>query len=333
MQTLDRIGRRLKLRDLNIFVVTVKERSMSKAATVLAVSQPAISKAIADMERSLGAPLLDRTSHGVEPTLYGRALLTRAFAVFDELRHCVEDIDLLLDPTIGEVRLGCTEPLAAGLVPHTIEAINRQHPRISFQVLEAGFATLQRQLRDREIEVLLGRAPAAVSDEDLVSEVLFEDRLLVVAGSSNKWLRRSRIDFSELLTEPWVLPQRGTIAASLVDEAFRSLGFAPPTAIGSASMAFNIHLLAGGRFLSLLPQSMVHFSAKRLPLHVLEVDLPLRLRPLLIVTLKNRALSSPALLFIQRVRSAIELLTTTATAEGSTRKAVPKRRARSRTSK
>lgn len=332
MQVLDRIGRRLKLRDLNIFVVTVKERSMSKAATVLAVSQPAISKAIADIERTLGAPLLDRTSHGVEPTLYGQALLKRAFAVFDELRHCVKDIDSLLDPTIGEVRIGCTEPLAAGLVPHTIEAISHQHPRISFQVREAGFATLQSHLRDRDIELLVGRAPAAVSDDDLVSEVLFEDRLLVVTGSSNKWLRRSSINFSELLSEPWVLPQRDTIAASLVDEAFGSAGFTTPSAIGSASMAFNIQLLAGGRFLSLLPESMVHFSAMRLPLRVLDVDLPLRLRPILLVALKNRALSQPASLFIQSVRSNLRLLTSKAGAKRPERPAVGKARARSRRS-
>ena len=73
MQLSERIGRRLKLRDLNIFLVVASERSMSKAGgSACGVSQPAISKAIADMEYVLGAPLLDRGPRGVEPTLYGR---------------------------------------------------------------------------------------------------------------------------------------------------------------------------------------------------------------------------------------------------------------------
>src|SRR5437879_2239013 len=98
MQLTDRIGRRLKLRDLNIFLAVAKERSMSRAAAALAVSQPAVSKSIADIEHTLGAPLLDRTPYGVEPTPYGLALINRANAVFDELKHSIKDIEALLDP-------------------------------------------------------------------------------------------------------------------------------------------------------------------------------------------------------------------------------------------
>ena len=99
MQLSERIGRRLKLRDLNIFLIVAKERSMSKAATQLAVAQPAISKAIADIEYTLGAPLFDRGSRGVEPTLYGRALIRRSVAIFDELRQSVKDIEFSARPS------------------------------------------------------------------------------------------------------------------------------------------------------------------------------------------------------------------------------------------
>jgi hypothetical protein len=88
-------------------------------------------------------PLLDRTPRGIEPTLYGRILIKRGIAVFDELRHTISDIESLLDPTAGEARIGCTEPLAAGIVPHVVDALNRRHPRMSFQVLEAGFVALE----------------------------------------------------------------------------------------------------------------------------------------------------------------------------------------------
>src|SRR5215471_15884125 len=132
MQLSDRIGRRLKLRDLNIFLAVVKEGSMSKAATTLAMSQPSVSKSIADIEHTLGAPLLDRTPYGVEPTPYGQALIKRSTAAFDELRQSVKDIESLLDPTAGEVRLGSTSPMAGGIVGAVIERLSVRYRRLSF---------------------------------------------------------------------------------------------------------------------------------------------------------------------------------------------------------
>ena len=82
-----RIGRRLKLRDLNILLAVVEAGSMAKAAKQLAISQPAISRAVADMEHALGVQLLDRSPQGIEPTRYGQALLKRSTAIFDELKH------------------------------------------------------------------------------------------------------------------------------------------------------------------------------------------------------------------------------------------------------
>jgi len=105
MQPSDRIGRRLSLRDLNLLLVVIEKRSMSKAAAELAISQPVVSKAIANMERTLGVPLLDRSPTGIEPTPYGRTIAKRGVAAFDELRQGVEDIESLLDPTAGEERL------------------------------------------------------------------------------------------------------------------------------------------------------------------------------------------------------------------------------------
>ena len=83
----DVIVHRLKLRDLRILLAVTQAGSMAKAATLLATSQPAVSRAIADMEATLGVALLERSSQGVQPTPYGDALIKRGVAVFDELRH------------------------------------------------------------------------------------------------------------------------------------------------------------------------------------------------------------------------------------------------------
>lgn len=113
MRWSDRLGRRIRLRDLHIFQAAAEAGSMAKAATELAISQPAVSYAIAEMERILRGPLLDRTSQGVAPTTYGRALLDRSIIVFNELRQGINEIECLADPAVGEVRVGTTPPMSA----------------------------------------------------------------------------------------------------------------------------------------------------------------------------------------------------------------------------
>ena len=105
MEWTDRIGRRIKLRDLHIALVEMQTGSMLKAAEHLAISQPVVSKVIADLEHALGVRLFDRSRRGVEPMLAGRALLNCARAAFDELRQGVKEVEFLTDPTAGELRI------------------------------------------------------------------------------------------------------------------------------------------------------------------------------------------------------------------------------------
>ena len=123
-----RIGRRIGVRDLHVFATVVHWGSMAKAAQQLNVTQPAVSKAIGDLEHTLGVRLLDRRPQGVEPTMYGRALLKRSLTVFDDLRASANEIEYFADPTTGELRIGVTEPQAA-LVAAIIKRMSREHPR------------------------------------------------------------------------------------------------------------------------------------------------------------------------------------------------------------
>src|SRR5947209_5426085 len=106
MQWPDRIGRRLKLRDVHVLATVVEQGSMARAAQRLSISQPVISKAIAELEHTLGVRLLDRNRHGVELTAYGKALLDSGLAAFDELRRGVQKMEFRADPNAGEVRIG-----------------------------------------------------------------------------------------------------------------------------------------------------------------------------------------------------------------------------------
>src|SRR5437660_1770402 len=131
-----RIGRRLRLRDLHVLSVVAQFRSMAKAAAHLRVTQPAVSKAIGDLEAAVGARLLDRGPHGVEPTVYGRALLKCELAVFDELKQAIRNIEQLADPTSGELRIGCQGMLASAVLTPMIAQMAERYPGIDFHVTQ-----------------------------------------------------------------------------------------------------------------------------------------------------------------------------------------------------
>jgi DNA-binding transcriptional LysR family regulator len=304
MQWEDRIGRRLKLRDLHILFAVMQWGSMAKAARHLAVSQPVVSASIADLEQALGVRLLDRSRRGVEPTIYGRALLNHGLAAFDALRQGVKEIEFLADPTVGELRIGCPEWIAAGLLPVIIDRLSQRHPRVVFHVDQTITAAPQfRELRQRSLDLVLGRIAAPFVEQDLHADVLYQEQLRVIAGARSPWVRRRKIALSELVDEAWLFTPPNELPGLLVAEAFRSNGLKlPQPRVVSFSVHLRNRLLATGRYLSVIPASLLHFTDFPSPLKVLPVKLGIQPRPVAIVTLKDRTLGPIAKLFIDCAR-------------------------------
>src|SRR5579862_2093314 len=310
MDWADRIGRRLKLRDLHILLAVIQQGSMGRAAAQLSVSQPVISKAIADMEHVLGVRLLDRTAHGAEPTLYGNALLKWAVIVFDDLRQSVKEIEFLSDPTAGQLRVGTTEAMSGGLLPAIIERLSRRHPAIAFEVIQTPATVAQYQeLRDRKVELILGRMPARKIDDDVEVDVLFDEEVCVVAGLRSTWRRRRRIGLADLMAEPWCMPPLDTIQGLLIANAFQAQGLElPATRVSTISLQLHTSLLSTGRYLATLPSSVLRFSGKKIPARILPVEFRPQPWPVAVATLKKRTVSPVAQLFIACARELTEKL-------------------------
>src|SRR5262249_21870582 len=272
----NRIGRRFKLRELHILFAVAQFGSMAKAASHLAITQPAVSQAISDLETEVRVPLLERNPHGVTLTIYGQALLKRGIEAFDALKQGLRDIEYLADPESGEIWIGCAESLAAGLLPAIMDRFSRRHPQAVFHVVEAYTAESEfRQLRERNVDLMLGRFSKPIADIDDVNvEFLFDDPLFVVAGKNSPWARRSKIGLAELTNERWIMAPSNNIVRSLFVEAFRVRGLNPPQVkVASNSMHVRMHLLATGRFLTVLASSLLHHNADRWSIKVLPVDL------------------------------------------------------------
>jgi len=303
MAVADKILRRLKLSDLRLFQAVAEHGGMAKAAVHLNISQPAVSKAIAALENTLGVRLLDRNPQGVAPTVYGLALLDGGVAVFDELIKSVKQIEFLADPGAGELRIGCTEAGAAGFVPAVISRLSESYPRVVFRVTTADPVTLvERELPQRKVELAVGALPGLSPAGDIDATLLFDDRHFVMAGERNKWVRRRNVKLADLVHEPWILPPPDSLMGTYIAKAFRGHGLEPPRSqVVSFSIPLCHHLLATGRFLTMHPAVMARLG-KYLPLKRVAVDFAGIPRPIGIMTLKNRTLSPLARLFIDCAR-------------------------------
>jgi DNA-binding transcriptional LysR family regulator len=315
-RTLDwesRIGRRVRLRDLHVLFAVVQHRSMAGAGAQLGISQSAVSQSIAALEHALAVRLLDRTPRGVEPTMYADALIRRGRAAFDELRSGVKDIESLADPTVGEVRIGCSESISAGVLPPIIERLTKRHPRMVFEVSPAnGFRLEFPELHERTADVVLSILSqpllAQVADE-LKAEVLFDDRICLAAGAKSPWASRRKIDFADLVDASWIMPSTGAPGEAVVLEAFKARGLpAPQVTVKTFSVHLRNFLSMRGPFIVVLPASILRMNAD-IGLRMLPIELPSPPRPVVAITLKDRTLSPSVELFLDCAREVAKSLT------------------------
>ncbi len=165
MEWESRLGRRLRVRDLYILSTVVKTGGMAKAARQLAMTQPSVSAAIANLEHMLGVRLLDRSPRGIEPTIYADAMLKRSVAVFDELKQSVKDVAFLADPTTGELRIGCGESIIATVLPQFIERFSARYPRVVVHVHDIPPPVIENPgLHDRKFDVFFARLGSASTE-------------------------------------------------------------------------------------------------------------------------------------------------------------------------
>ncbi len=304
----DRTKRRLKLRDLDILMALVELGSMGKAAKRLNVSQPTVSKAIVELEDALGVPLVDRSSRGVEPTPYGLALQKRGVSIFNDLRQGVQDIDFLMDPTKGEIRLGTTEPVMSAIAAPVIDSLSRKYRQMNFHVVAGDTASLYRDVANRSIELAICRMIGRLPDE-AEAEVLFRDSVAVMTTAANPLTRRRNLTLADLLSEPWVLFPYESFFGSMIGEIFRKNGVDPPRlTVSTLSVHAQNEFLGTGRFLTVLPSFVLTIPGGYTPLKAVPVALANPPAPIGLITPKNRTLTPVVQMFIDGVRDRVKIL-------------------------
>jgi DNA-binding transcriptional LysR family regulator len=300
------LGRRLKLQALHAFSAVVERGSLSQAARYFGCSQPAISALIAELEGAVGVRLLDRSAKGVEPNIYGQALLRRWAVALDELKQGINDIQCLTGSAAGELRIACTEGVGSAILRPIIEAFSTNHPSVCLRIdhaetILAGLA----KLRDRNVDICLGRwrkLPVAEGDFDV--EILFDDATVVAASKRGRWAHRSKVDLAELADRSWILTPPESWNYAIIAESFRRVGLAMPRPfLMTYSVPLRANLVVNSEHLTVFPASVLRFNWDNLGLMALPVELPPQTWPIAIVTLRHRVLTPAAQLFCSQLRA------------------------------
>ena len=299
----ERLSQRLKLKDLRTLMAVVEAGGMGKAADRLNYSQPAVSKAIASLERALGKRLFERSGKGITLTPYGDAMLKCGVAVFDDLKRGVERLEFLADPTAGEVRIACTEPVGAGIVSEVINRLVPRYPRMEFSVVSRENENIYRELEARRVDLVIAQVTDVPIEEHMQKQTIYSESVVVVAGREHPCARKRHLTLADLADEPWALPPPGTFVRTLLINAFRANRLPAPRIAVSALPHIRMMLAANGRVLTIVPAVMLQVGAKHLSIKALPIELPANRRPVAMVTLKDRVLNPVTQLFIEHVRA------------------------------
>ena len=190
-----------------------------------------------------------------------------------------------------------------GLSRWLSKELAERYPRITYRVVEADTPTLSEMLLERKIDLAISRTWSSAFGDDFATEFLYDESLFVVAGTDSQWSKRRKIDFAELLNEPWVLPEFDNLVGTVIVDAFRRAGMALPVPqVVSNSMAVRTRLVESGRFLTMLPKSILHFGDKRRGLKTLPVASPLKPQAAEVTTLKSRTPNAVARILIEELR-------------------------------
>ena len=304
------IGRRLKLRDLQILASVAEHGSMAKAAAQLATTQPTVSQAIADLEDAVGVRLFDRSTQGVVPTVFGEILLKRGAEAFDALKQGMRDIEFHATSGTGDVWVGCREVQLLGFLPAVIQRLAQQHPKIIVHAMDVTVSDHVHLLQDRKLDLIVGGSVPLKQDNDLHAETLFEESFTVVTGEKNSWARRRKVALADLMDEGWLYGEPGNATQARISEAIvAKTGRLPRVATYTTSMNLRLALLASGNYISCIPSSVYRYGAQVKPVKALPVDMDLKL-PVAIYTLKNRTLSPAVKLFIETAREVAKTMAT-----------------------
>lgn len=295
----------VKLRQLKLLVALDELRHLGKAADSLCITQPAVSKSLAEIEAVFGTRLFTRSVRGTHPTPDGELVIRLAHVVLSELDQTVEELAARARGVTGRISIGAVGPTAHLLLARTVHLIKQQSPTTTVMVEEDSLQPLLGRLRSGKVEAVLTRLEPIQLDPDIEVVQLYDEPAAVICGRKHRLARQRHVDWAMLCEQPWVVPSRFGSMLPKLKEMFAVQGHAPPADLVVGMSLLSALLLVQERSsVCLLARSAAwHFERSGLA-KILPVNFPLALAPVGALHRRTRQPSSGLTLLMACVRQA-----------------------------
>jgi LysR family transcriptional regulator of gallate degradation len=256
------VERWVTMTQLRALIAVESTGSYAMAAQQISLSQPAVHRAVRDLQQFLGATLLVRAGRAVRPTDVASRFVRFARLMMAELRTGLDEVEALDAGDGGRIQLGTLPMARAVFLPELLQQFTTAHPAASVRVMEAPYDELLNDLRQGDIDLFIGgalRDPTPTND--IVQEELFEDEPVIVGNARHPLRYKKGLSLADLLHFPWIIPSSGVPMRTNWERMFRSQGLEPPTVrIECGSMLIARGLMFNGDWLTLMSREQVLFE-------------------------------------------------------------------------
>ncbi|WP_321818155.1 MULTISPECIES: LysR substrate-binding domain-containing protein [unclassified Paraburkholderia] len=287
----------LKARHLHLLVAIDTYRNLTQVADVTHVTVPAVSKALAELEKGLGLTLFSRTTQGLVPSPYGDCLIRHARDMLTILHQARDELKALSSGTEGKVHIGMLPASASVLLPQALSLLKQRSPSTNVVVIEGTTSSLLPELWQGRLDLVVGRLPPPDTLGSFEEKELLEDPVTLVTGRHHPLASKKNLKWADLHTYPWILPPPGSILRDPLERALEAHGV-PLTNNYIETLSIHVvraHLQVSD-FIAVMADTPASDPAQ--PLHTLALHLPRLLRPAGVLWNRNRGLTPSAQLMV-----------------------------------
>ncbi|MBV9621239.1 MAG: LysR family transcriptional regulator, partial [Gammaproteobacteria bacterium] len=269
------IARKFRLRHLELLAELHQSRSILRAARRLNLSQPSVTKALQEMEKTVGVALFERTNRGLRASAYGDILARHAKVVLAQLRHAAEEVESLRAGYSGKVSVGTLLAASASILPDAIVLLKAERPAVAISVSVGTYDLLVPALLAGDLDMVLGRLPQESRSPGLIYEEFYAEPICLVTRCGHALTRRRRLRLADLSELPWLMPAPETALRRQIERAFVAANAAVPrNVIESVSVLTNRVLLRKSDCIGVMPYHVALDDVEHGLLAILPVRLP-----------------------------------------------------------
>jgi LysR family transcriptional regulator, regulator of abg operon len=248
----------MKLNQLRDVIAIANRGSLRAAARDLALSQPALTRSVHELERELGAPLFERRARGMRLTPVGETFVRRATAILSEVRRAHEEAAQIQGGTSGKVVAGLSLVAHVAMLPKALPVFRKRYPQVQLHIVAGPFPALETKLSDGSIDFYVGPEYEHSPSSELVQEKLF-DNTRVIVGRIGHPSKNAR-SLSDLVEAEWATTSVTLKADEELGDFFKQYKLPAPRLVLQSESALTLAVaLANSDLLAMLPQQWTEF--------------------------------------------------------------------------